>query len=145
MFCRLSSVLLQSSIPFNETKAIRDFFVNKVVSPIRQRWHALYFDPELLSEDTIHVNLFQMLVVAAHRFIILVEMLPFVNRDMRFFHECIHQILKKTVKSIRRSLELDLAGFNLQQSSISSSAQKRHVRSMLLDVSSTNGQLTLCA
>ncbi|CAI5722949.1 unnamed protein product [Peronospora destructor] len=129
---KLSSLLLQGSIPFNETKAARNFFVNKVVSPIRQRWHALYFDPELLSEDTIHVNLFQMLIVAAHRFMILVEMLPFVNRDMHFFHECIHQILKKMVKGIRRSLELDLAGF--QKTSSSYSAQKRHVWAIGLHV-----------
>ncbi|CAH0491660.1 unnamed protein product [Peronospora farinosa] len=131
---KLSSLLLHGSIPFNETKAARSFFVNKVVSPIRQRWHALYFDPELLSEDTIHVNLFQMLVVAAHRFIVLVEMLPFVNRDMHFFHECIHQILQKMVKGIRRSLELDLAGFNSQKTSSSYSAQKRHVWAIGLHV-----------
>lgn len=79
--------------------------MNKVISPIRQRWHALFFDPELLSEDTIHVNLFQMLIVAAHRFTILIDMLPFVNHDMHFFRECIHQILKKMVKGIYRSLE----------------------------------------
>ncbi|KAG6612579.1 Telomerase catalytic subunit/reverse transcriptase TERT [Phytophthora cinnamomi] len=103
---KLSSSLLQGSIPFNETKAAQEFFVNKVVSAIRQRWHALFFDPELLSPDTIHVNLFQMLVVAAHRFTILVEMMPFVNRDMHFFHECIHRILKKMSKGIHRSLEL---------------------------------------
>jgi hypothetical protein len=104
--CRLSSALLKGSIPFNETKAARDFFVSKVVSPIRQRWHALFFDPELLSDDTIHVNIFQMLVVAAQRFTLLLEMLPFVNRDMHFFHECIHRILKKMVKGIHRSVEL---------------------------------------
>ncbi|KAL4110550.1 hypothetical protein PRIC1_002241 [Phytophthora ramorum] len=103
---KLSSSLLQASIPFNETKAVQEFFVTKVVSAIRQRWHALYFDPELLSEDTIRVNLFQMQIVAAHRFTILIEMLPFVNRDMHFFHECIHRIPKKMTKGIHRSLEL---------------------------------------
>ncbi|KAE9036345.1 hypothetical protein PR002_g7137 [Phytophthora rubi] len=103
---KLSSSLLSGSIPLNETKAAQDFFVTKVVSAIRQRWHALYFDPELLSQDTIHVNLFQMLVVAARRFTILIEMLPFVNRDMHFFHECILRILKKMTKGIHRSLEL---------------------------------------
>ncbi|KAL4177207.1 hypothetical protein KRP22_002141 [Phytophthora ramorum] len=103
---KLSSSLLQASIPFNETKAVQEFFVTKVVSAIRQRWHALYFDPELLSEDTIRVNLFQMQIVAAHRLTILIEMLPFVNRDMHFFHECIHRILKKMTKGIHRSLEL---------------------------------------
>ncbi|KAL4138556.1 hypothetical protein PRIC2_002061 [Phytophthora ramorum] len=103
---KLSSSLLQASIPFNETKAAQEFFVTKVVSAIRQRWHALYFDPELLSEDTIRVNLFQMQIVAAHRFTILIEMLPFVNRDMHFFHECIHRIPKKMTKGIHRSLEL---------------------------------------
>ncbi|KAE9288033.1 hypothetical protein PF001_g20705 [Phytophthora fragariae] len=103
---KLSSSLLSGSIPLNETKAAQDFFVNKVVSAIRQRWHALYFDPELLSQDTIHVNLFQMLVVAARRFTILIEMLPFVNRDMHFFHGCILRILKKMTKGIHRSLEL---------------------------------------
>ncbi|KAG6947811.1 hypothetical protein JG688_00015395 [Phytophthora aleatoria] len=105
---KLGSSLLQGSIPFNETKPAQDFFVNKVISPIRQRWHALYFDPELLSEDSIHVNLFQMLVVAAHRFTILIEMLPFVNRDMHFFHCCILRILKKMTKGIHHSLELGL-------------------------------------
>lgn len=105
---KLSSSLLQSSIPINETKAAQDFFVNKVIAPIRQRWHALYFDPELLSQDSIHVNLFQMLVVAAHRFTILIDMLPFVNRDMQFFHGCMLRVLKKMTKGIHCNLELGL-------------------------------------
>uniref|UniRef100_H3H6H1 Telomerase reverse transcriptase n=1 Tax=Phytophthora ramorum TaxID=164328 RepID=H3H6H1_PHYRM len=124
---KLSSSLLQASIPFNETKAAQEFFVTKVVSAIRQRWHALYFDPELLSEDTIRVNLFQMQIVAAHRFTILIEMLPFVNRDMHFFHECIHRILKKMTKGIHRSLELAAqpsSGLSLS----SYHAQKHQVR-----------------
>ncbi|KAG1689831.1 hypothetical protein DVH05_001864 [Phytophthora capsici] len=109
---KLSTPLLQHSIPFNETKTAQDFFVNKVISPVRQRWHALYFDPELLSLDSIHVNLFQTLLVAAHRFTILVEMLPFVNRDMTFFRDCIHWILKKMTKSIHRSLEVGMGSTN---------------------------------
>ncbi|RLN95396.1 hypothetical protein BBJ28_00012193 [Nothophytophthora sp. Chile5] len=103
-----NSALLQASIPFNETKAAQSFFVSKVVSPIRQRWHPLYFDPELLAVDTIQVNLFQMLCLAAHRFTILLEMLPFVNHDMQFFHESVHEILAKTTKGIHRSLHLGL-------------------------------------
>ncbi|KAG6946599.1 hypothetical protein JG687_00016608 [Phytophthora cactorum] len=127
---KLGSSLLQGSIPFNETKPAQDFFVNKVISPIRQRWHALYFDPELLSEDSIHVNLFQMLVVAAHRFTILIEMLPFVNRDMLFFHCCILRILKKMTKGIHHSLELGLesgksrAEFGNRSSKLTYEAQK---------------------
>ncbi|KAG2761693.1 hypothetical protein PC129_g18146 [Phytophthora cactorum] len=130
---KLGSSLLQGSIPFNETKPAQDFFVNKVISPIRQRWHALYFDPELLSEDSIHVNLFQMLVVAAHRFTILIEMLPFVNRDMLFFHCCILRILKKMTKGIHHSLELGLesgksrAEFGNRSSKLTYEAQKDQV------------------
>ncbi|KAG7377602.1 hypothetical protein PHYPSEUDO_011397 [Phytophthora pseudosyringae] len=127
---KLSSSLLQGSIPLNEAKAAQDFFVNKVISPIRQRWHALYFDPELLSEDTIHVNLFQMLIVAAHRFTILIKMLPFVNRDMRFFHECICRILKKMTKGIHRSLELG-SGSDAASKATKASAQDRNRSSKL--------------
>ncbi|ETI35818.1 hypothetical protein F443_17915 [Phytophthora nicotianae P1569] len=105
---KLSSSLLQSSIPFNETKTAQDIFVDKVISPIRQRWHALYFDPELLSDDSIRVNLFQMLLVAAHRFTILIDVLPFVNRDMNFFHNCMLRVLKKMTKGIHHNLKLGL-------------------------------------
>lgn len=140
LFCRLSSSLLQGSIPFNETKAAQGFFVTKVVSAIRQRWHALYFDPELLSSDTIHVNLFQMLVVAAHRFTILVEMLPFVNRDMLFFSNSVRRILKKMTKGIHRSLEAasesgqmsqagkSVGGRRKESPKLSYQAQKHQVR-----------------
>ncbi|KAG7390946.1 hypothetical protein PHYBOEH_006816 [Phytophthora boehmeriae] len=137
---KLSGSLVQASIPLNEMKSARSFFVNKVISPIRQRWHALYFDPDFLSEDTIHINLFQMLVVTAHRFTLLIEMLPFVNQDMRFFYECILQILRKATKGIHRSLELARgastmtcepnAASNRQsrdQSSVSYQVQKRQV------------------
>ncbi|CAH0516411.1 unnamed protein product [Peronospora belbahrii] len=131
---KLSSSLLQGSIPFNETKAAREFFVNKVVLPIRQRWHALYFDPELFSEDTILVNLFQMLIVAAHRFSTLVEMLPFVNRDMHFFHKCILQILKKMTKGIHHSLELDVAESDSANPSRSYAVKQHQVWTIGLDV-----------
>ena len=117
--------MLQSSIPLNDTKAPRDFFVGKVISPIRQRWHALYFDPELLSQDTIHINMFQMLMLTAHRFTILVEMLPFANCGMRFFHESIRQILHKMVKTVHRSLE---PGEATKKTSRSYMAQKHQVR-----------------
>ena len=118
--------MLSSSIPLNETKAPRDFFVGKVVSSICQRWHALYFDAELLLQDTINVNMFQMLMLAAHRFTVLVEMLPFVNRDMRFFHESIHQILSKMAKTIHRSLG---PGSATKKTSRSYLFQKHQVRS----------------
>jgi len=46
---------VQSSIPLDETKSLRHFFVTKVVSPFRQRWHSLFFDECFLDEETIQV------------------------------------------------------------------------------------------
>lgn len=47
--------MTQASIPFDETKVLQDFFVNKVLSSIRQRWHPLYFDSAYLLKETIQV------------------------------------------------------------------------------------------
>lgn len=41
----------------------------------------------------------------AHRFALLVEMLPFVNQKMEFFHKNVQLMLKKTARGIHRSLE----------------------------------------
>lgn len=51
------------------------------------------------------INLFQMLCLMAHRFTLLMEMLPFLNRTMAFFCESALAVLKKTTKGIHRSLE----------------------------------------
>lgn len=53
---RSSNILVQSSIPLDETKSLRHFFVTKVVSPFRQRWHSLFFDESFLDQDTIQVR-----------------------------------------------------------------------------------------
>ncbi|TMW66307.1 hypothetical protein Poli38472_004072 [Pythium oligandrum] len=88
---------LAASIPFDETKAARSFFVKKVLSAIRQRWHPLYLDPGLLEPSTIHVNLFQMLSLTAVRFVLLVDMLPVHHSNATsFFHQSIEKILTKT-------------------------------------------------
>lgn len=48
------------------------------------------------------VNLFQMLCLAAVRFALIVDMLPFVNCNMEFFHRSVHDILAKTANGINR-------------------------------------------
>lgn len=48
----------------------------------------------------MQVNLFQLLCLAASRFAVLVAMLPFVNRDVRYFHRSICEIIGKTEKGI---------------------------------------------
>ncbi|TYZ67386.1 hypothetical protein PybrP1_001697 [[Pythium] brassicae (nom. inval.)] len=92
------------------TKALRDFFVNKVLSSIRQRWHPLYFDAALLSKETIQVNLFQLLCLAASRFAAIVDRLPFVNRDARFFHRSIREIIGKTESGIKQCIHAGAVG-----------------------------------
>lgn len=54
--CSIARPMTQLTIPINETKALQDFFVSKVLSSTRQRWHPLYFDIELLSKETIQVR-----------------------------------------------------------------------------------------
>ncbi|CEG35759.1 Telomerase catalytic subunit/reverse transcriptase TERT [Plasmopara halstedii] len=100
---KLSSSLLQGSIPLNETKAAQHFFVNK------------------------------MLMVTAHRFLLLVNMLPFINQNMHFFHNAVCRILKKMTNSIYRNLEENLkvtdttAGHRKQSSKRRYEAQKDQV------------------
>jgi len=51
------------------------------------------------------INLFQMLSLTAHRFALLIEMLPFANQTMVFFRKSVQHVLKKTTRGIHRSLQ----------------------------------------
>lgn len=50
------------------------------------------------------VNLFQMFCLAAVRFTLLVEMLPFVNSNTEFFYQSVREILAKTESGVNRCL-----------------------------------------
>lgn len=100
--------MTQASIPFDATKVLQDFFVNKVLSSVRQRWHALYFDTRYQSKATVHENLFQLLSLAAVRFVLIVDMLPFVSRNAQFFYDSMCDVIGATARGIARCL--DVAG-----------------------------------
>lgn len=61
--------------------------------------------PDVCLLALAQINLFQMLSLTAHRFALLIEMLPFANQTMAFFRGSVQHVLKKTARGIHRSLQ----------------------------------------
>jgi telomerase reverse transcriptase len=54
---KLNYRVLQSSIPVDNTKALKTVLVTRVLASIRQKWHAMFFSDSWLLPKTIEVKL----------------------------------------------------------------------------------------
>ncbi|GLD92821.1 hypothetical protein PINS_up001400 [Pythium insidiosum] len=101
---RLSLSVVAASLPIDDTKPLGCVLVHKVLAAVRQRWHPIFVDADILTPTTVQINVFQVQLLTAVRFVLFASLLPVKTlQSAGFLHRCVRQLLNKVARGVQRA------------------------------------------